>query len=112
MPPFAASRGRYWFDSTHIGVRLPVPADFDRDGAVCSRAVTELAIEIKPPAVRLSRRRHAAAMQASAIDRCRGVPATDERGYEASCSCAVTELSRAVRDSKYATFGGLETPYS
>ena len=23
-----------------------------------------------------------------------------------------TGLSRAVRDSKYATFGGLETPYS
>ena len=46
--------GGYWCWPTRIGGRLPVPANLDRDGAVCGRAVTELPIAVISPAVRLA----------------------------------------------------------
>ena len=49
-------------------LRLPVPADLDRDGAVCGRAVTVLTVRVCTPAVGDAGGRHAATVKTPGLN--------------------------------------------
>jgi len=61
-----------------------------------SCAITELAIRIASPAVRLSECRHLAGVVATGTDRYRVIPTTDQHGLMAIRSRAVTELEKLI----------------
>jgi len=64
---------------------------------VYTRAVTELAIAIQSPAVRLTPGCHSTGVaEPTASDRCLGLPTTDQHGGVAVRGCTVTELTKPI----------------